>query len=308
MRLIALAGIVTGLTLGAAGSAGAMVLYEQVPTGSFTTGALLSHDSTDDGRDSLGADDFSIGDGQVWTIQGVEAVGAAGAQAAGTHTASIAVYRDAGGAPGEAVFSQGGLSIPNCQPNSSCNFTAAATATPALTPGTYWLSIQTAGAQEWFWATYTPDAAFGAPALWRNPGDAFGTGCTTFRPLIECGAAAGDGKDFVFALTGTLIDSRFSFTQLRARGLRLFASVNLPAAGSMKVGGKGVKRGTKQLAAGNQRLRVKLKGGVLDRLRSGRNAKVRVKLTFTATGGDAYLQAAKAKLVPIGRAALRVAR
>ena len=295
MRLIALAGIVTGLTLGGAGSASAVVLHEQMPSGPFTTGAFLSHDSSSDPRDSQGADDFAVGDGQVWTIQGVEVLGAAGPQASGTHTASVVLYPDAGGLPGDPIFSQGGISIPNCTANAACDFPVGPTGAPALGPGTYWVSVQTAGAQEWFWAQYTADAAFG-------------TSCTTYRPLIECGGSASDGKDFVFALTGALIDSRFSISQLSARGLRLFATVNLPGTGTMRVGGKGVKRATKQLAAGEQRLRVKLKPGVLDRLRAGRKARVRVKLTFTATGGDAFTQTAKAKLVPIRRAgAFRVA-
>jgi hypothetical protein len=303
MRLIALAGIVTGLALGASGSAGAAVLYHQVPSGSFTSSAFVSHDSSNDALDSQGADDFSIGDGQVWIVQGVEVLGGAGPQASGPHTAAVVIYRDAGGAPGDQAFSQSGLAIPDCVPNGECNFTAAPIGAPPLTPGTYWVSVQTAGTQEWFWTQYTPDATYGSPALWRNPGDAFGTSCTTFRPLIECGATASEGKDFVFALTGTLIDSRFSISKLGARGFRLFATVNVPAAGAMKIAGKGVKKGSKRLAAGSQRLRVKLNDGVLDRLRSGRNAKVRVKLTFTATGGDAYTRKAKAKLVPIRRAA-----
>lgn len=306
MRLIALAGIVTGLTFGAAGSAGGAVLYQQVPAGSFTGGAFLSHDSSTDARDSQAADDFAIGDGQVWTIQGVEVAGASGRQASAPRSAAVAIYADAGGAPGTEVFTRSGLSAPECPADVSCDFRAAPTGAPALAPGTYWISLQTSGAQEWFWSQYTADATFGHPAVWRNPGDAFGTSCTTYRILAECGGSASDGQDLVFTLSGSVIDSRFSVLEMVARRLKLFARVNVVGAGTMRIGGKGVKKSAKRLGVGEHRLRVRLKPAVVYHLRSGRKARVRVKLTYTAAGGDAYTERTKATLVPVGRGAYRV--
>jgi hypothetical protein len=310
MRLIALAGIVAGLTLGTAGSAGAAVLYSQVPSGTFTSDAPVSHDFSNDALDSVAADDFSIADGQVWTVQAVDVFGVA--NPGGSHTANVGLYGDGGGVPGASIFSQSGIAIPNCgAAPSPCNFTAGVGGAPALGPGTYWLTVQTAGQATWFWSMHPATQFFGSPAVWQNPGNGFsGHTCTTYKPLIDCGVGdAASGKDLVFALSGVLIDSRFSITQLSAKRLKLFASFTLPGAGTMKVGGKGVKKATKQLGAGSQRLRVKLKRSVIDRLRAGRKARVRVQLTFTANGGDAYTQSTKAKLVPVGRAAaFRLAR
>jgi hypothetical protein len=304
MRLIALAGIVTGLTLGAAGSAGAVVLHQQVPpAGEFVSPIVASHDHADDSLDAQAADDFTIGDGQVWRVQSVDVLGAA--PSSDSHTASVTLLAEAGGLPALPVFSESGIAVAGC-----CDFTAYLAAPPSLRPGTYWLTVQTSGGSPWQWQVHTPDATYGAPALWQNPGNGSGRSCTTWTPFIDCNlVAAGDGKDLIFALAGTLTDSRFSVVRLAARGFRLFATVGVPATGTMRIGGRGVKKGTKQLATGEQRLRVRLKGGVLDRLRSGRNAKVRVKLTFTATGGDGFTQREKAKLVPVGRArSFRVAR
>lgn len=304
MRLIAIAGIVTGLTLGAAGSVSAAVLHQQYPLASeFTTPTVTSHDYADDSRDARAADDFTVGDGQVWTIHSVDALGTRSTTT--SHTVTVAVFTEASRRPGVPVFSQSGIPLAEC-----CNLTARLASAPALKPATYWLSVQTAGESAWAWQVHPPDSTYGGPAVWENPGNASARNCTSWRPLIECGlVAASDGKDFVFALNGTLIDSRFSVVALTAKRARLLATVSLPATGSMRVGGKGVRRATKQLTDGEHRLRIRLKSTVLDRLRSGRKARVRVRLTFTATGGDAYTQATKATLVPLGRAgAFRLGR
>jgi hypothetical protein len=307
MRLIALGGIVACVTLGAAGSAGAAVLYSQLPAGEFSSPVVPSHDFSDDSSDSSAVDDFIVGDGQVWTVQRIEALGAALSD--GSHTASVSLFADADAAPGSPLFSQSGLPAPGCGGSQAapgrCNLSLPL-AGPTLTPGSYWLSVQTAGESAWAWHLHTPEQAFGNPALWRNPGSA----CSTYTQISDCGwSTAADGKDLAFALTGTMIDSRFSVVAVTARGIRLFARVDVPADGTMTIGGKGVKRATKQLPAGEQRLRVRLRRGIIDRLRTGRKAKVRVKLTFTATGGDAYTQRTRATLVPVRRAgALRVAR
>jgi hypothetical protein len=51
----------------------------------------------------------------------------------------------------------------------------------------------------WAWAT-TSDQA-GKAALWENPGDGFGTGCTTWANMEKCTGATG-APDFMFTLIG----------------------------------------------------------------------------------------------------------
>jgi hypothetical protein len=293
MRHIAIGGIVAALTVGSVADAGAAVLYQQQPIGELATPAAPSHDSAD----ATATDDFTIGDGQVWQVQRVEAAGKA--ESRGAHTASVSLYADAGSHPGGLLFTQAGIPMPPCDAAPSapqpCNLSLPLTGAPSLAPGTYWLVVRTSGESVWHWHVHTPDAAYGAPALWQSPN----SNCVTWTVLLKCNlTSTADGKDLVFALQGALTDSRFTIARLSAKRLKLFARTTLPAAGTMRIGGKGVKKASKELAAGEQRLRVSLKAGVRERLRSGRKARVRVALTFTAAGGDAYSQETKAKLVP----------
>jgi len=305
MRRSALVGMVVGLALGLAGQASAAMLYVQFPAaGSFTTPVVPSHDYSNDQFDAVAADDFQIGDGQVWKPEAVEVLGAA-PQQDGSHTATVTVYADAGGAPGTPVFSQSGLPVPDCDSGQPCNFTAQLSNAPPLSPGGYWLSVQTAGDSPWWWQVHTPDATYGAPAVWQNPANGIppGRNCLTWATLLDCQwTDATHGKDFIFALHGTLIDSRFSVGSFTTKRLKLFVNVNVPAAGRMAIGGKGVKKTSKQIGAGAQKIRVKLKKKVTKRLRRGKKAKLQVKLTFTATGGDAFTQATSVRLVPVSRA------
>ena len=53
---------------------------------------------------------------------------------------------------------------------------------------------------EWGWAT--TNQAYGKPAVWRNPGDGFGTGCTNWGVMQNCVGDVGEGPDFAFSLIG----------------------------------------------------------------------------------------------------------
>jgi hypothetical protein len=44
----------------------------------------------------------------------------------------------------------------------------------------------------------TTDDVAGKPALWRQPGDGLGAGCTTWSPMASCITRA--GSEFMFAL------------------------------------------------------------------------------------------------------------
>jgi len=72
-----------------------------------------------------------------------------------------------------------------------------------LKPGRYWLSVQvnmdylTSGGWSWEWRT----SQNGKPAVWKNPGDGFDTGCTGYRPEAECIDFRG-GPDHMFELLG----------------------------------------------------------------------------------------------------------
>lgn len=66
---------------------------------------------------------------------------------------------------------------------------------------TYWVSIQAnmdfGAGGEWGWNTN--NTVRGIASQWQNPGDGFGTGCTTYTTTTTC-LALGEGGDFSFAL------------------------------------------------------------------------------------------------------------
>lgn len=71
-----------------------------------------------------------------------------------------------------------------------------------LRRGTYWVSVQAnldfATGGEWGWNTNNTVQKKGAK--WQNPGDGFGTGCTTYKNLLTC-IPAGEGGDFSFSIS-----------------------------------------------------------------------------------------------------------
>jgi hypothetical protein len=281
-----------------AGTASGVVLVNQLPSGSFSSPAAVSHDYSNDAGDSQAADDFTVPVGQVWTVQGVDVVGAT--SDTGSHTAGVSLYATGGALPAGQLFAQTGIAIPDCTTGQSCDFSAPVSGAPQLLPGTYWLSVQTAGQSPWYWAVHPPDAIFGNPAVWQNPGNGFGAGCTSFTALAGCGiATATDGKDLAFALNGTAVDSRFTLGDVQSRGRRLSLTATFPGPGLAVIGGKGLKRREVAVAAaGAKTLPMKLKAAVRQRLAEGRKAKLKVKVDFTATGGVVFTQRVNVKLIP----------
>ena len=78
-------------------------------------------------------------------------------------------------------------------------------ATPVGLPaGTYWVSVQARldwGSGQWLWANRSTQS--NSPAAWQNPGDAFGTGCTTWGVKTTCLGPTQIGADQLFRLNGT---------------------------------------------------------------------------------------------------------
>jgi len=113
---------------------------------------------------------------------------------------------DAAGIPGPPVP---GCDYPAIVPDSDTLGSYVLTLAPAcvLPAGTYWLVMQsnqdvnTAG--QHFWSNR--NAASNNPAMWQNPGDGFGTGCTSWTDFITCGVGGGVAADLLFSLEGTVL-------------------------------------------------------------------------------------------------------
>ena len=180
-------------------TATAAVLYDQTDSPGGDAIASQDFEPTQDSQDSQAADDFTIPEGQSWTINGVDVGGVyfpACSVPAGSATAvNVFFYADSAGTPGALLASRMGLA-PTGGPSFTLSF-------PNVTfvPGTYWLSVQavqdcsTSG--QWFWADRSVQS--GNPSKWQNPGDGFATGCTTWQTSTSCATA---GPDLLFRLNG----------------------------------------------------------------------------------------------------------
>jgi hypothetical protein len=328
-RFLLLGGLILGALTVAPATAGAAVLYDQLPSGSFTSKIVPSFDYTNAAFKDQAADDFTVPDGQVWTIQAVDAFGAANQGASGTDTGNVFLYQGAGTAPGNLLFSQSGIALGggSCSVPNQCDISAPVAGAPNLSPGTYWISLQTAGPYAWWWLVYPPTGTFGSPAVWQNPGNGSGRNCTTYAPLLQCGwTTASDGKDFSYRLEGNVIDSHFSLGQPKLKSRYVISQPGtFPGAGTAVVtdaaatgraarlttgAKKNVKKATVAVgAAGTVNLPIKLTHNAKKKLKKHKKVKLRAVITFTASGGVPFSLNSTIKLIPAGhrRAVARIA-
>jgi hypothetical protein len=200
---VAVSGALLSLLLLGAAPAGAEVLFNQVDETSPQSINSQDFNPANDAFDAVTADDFVVPPGETWQPSFVLARGTnSGATPAGT--ARVIIFADAGGTPGPEISSAVG-------PVSGYPRMEIPFAGPTLAPGTYWLGVQAildpgtvAPANQWFWAENSEQA--GSRAVYRNPGDGFGTGCTSFTLKSSC-VFAGDGPhlapDQSFRIDGT---------------------------------------------------------------------------------------------------------
>jgi hypothetical protein len=163
------------------------VLYDQ--TGGPSTGSFSSSNFGVANQVSQGADDFTVPAGATWQISSVSVFGSG--LLTGSPTAAVFLYPNAGSLPGAQLFSQSGIPISGVN-----NFTIPISSAPQLGPGTYWIGVRITDPVQWSWAAEGPQ--FGSIAVWRNPADGYGTGCTDFAALNSCFVTS--SKSFLFRL------------------------------------------------------------------------------------------------------------
>jgi hypothetical protein len=181
----------------------AAVLYTQNDNPSGDAISSQNFEASFDAFDAQGADDFTVPTGVKWSVKEVDVSGAYSASGPAA-SENVFIYRDSAGLPGALVKSVSGvLGIDDGLGNLKIKIGKA-----KLRPGTYWVSVQvnldfSVGGQ-WYWATRTVQS--GNAAAWQNPGDGFGSGCTTWGVMETClfGGPVGE-PDFMFTLKGALI-------------------------------------------------------------------------------------------------------
>ncbi len=185
----------------------AVVLYDQtdspaangVPDQDFETGY--------DSYDSEAADDFVVTDSTGWTITQVNTVGTTGTP--GGSTVDVTIYDDnvipteGFNGPGTPVCSYSAI-VPV---DNLGSFQIALPTACVVGPGNYWVAIQTnqsfASNGQHFWSNRSVQS--NSPAVWRNPGDGFESGCTNWAPAAAtCGVGGGTSPDLLFQIVGTI--------------------------------------------------------------------------------------------------------
>src|SRR6056297_2639320 len=186
---------------------GSPILYSQLDLASGNGAPDQDFEAANDSYDAEGADDFVVPNGIQWQIDEVATVGTTGTP--GGATVNITFYTDAGGEPGTPVCSYTGVT----PVDNAGSFDIVLPTACVLPPGSYWMAQQTdqefATNGQHFWSNRT--AASNNPAVWRNPGDGFGSGCTDWAPMAGtadgnpatgCGVGGGVNPDFLFEIRG----------------------------------------------------------------------------------------------------------
>jgi hypothetical protein len=173
-------------------AASGMVLYRQA--GEYT-GSIVVQTSTN-GNDTMGADDFSVTDANGWAVSAFNfAVAFPYYSAAAGITYNVAVYADNAGVPNSAAPAVcSAHAVAGILDNSDTMLSVPLPQTCLLPQGIYWLALQAdidADSSQPFtpslnWNGYTPESLPGSVAMWENPNNGYGTGCTTWSPTTGC--------------------------------------------------------------------------------------------------------------------------
>ncbi len=204
-KVAALLGAATTIvTLAAAAPAGAVVLYDQ-----YNNQGAAQIDSQDfepayDPFDAQAADDFVVPAGQTWNVNGVDVDGQ---YSGGGPAASVHVYFYANGAgnlPAAPVATR--LANPYTPGPAAGDFVITLTSPVTLAPGTYWVSVQArqdfTPAGTWTWRNRTVLSNSGS--AYQNPGNGFGSGCTSWRRRTACPGLNQTEPDQAFRINGTM--------------------------------------------------------------------------------------------------------
>ena len=177
------------------------VLYTQNDNDSGTGIVSQDFETGFDAFDSEGADDFVVPPDVSWQINSVTASGVYFNGSGPAVAVNLTIFDDNAGVPGDAA-----CTYPLQTPTDSAGTFVFTLSPPCiLSSGTYWIDVQArmdfAAGGEWAWETRSVQS--NAVALWRNPGDGFTTGCTTFSPMAACNGIT--APDFMFSLSGIVV-------------------------------------------------------------------------------------------------------
>jgi hypothetical protein len=186
---------VTGMAVKAQSQSMAAVLYDQNDNDSGGAVSSQNFESAYDLYDNMAADDFVVPAGSKWAVSEVSVTGQyTVGPAASVH---ITFYKNKKGLPQKVVADYPAVKCADTAGSFVCSLKSPA----KLKPGKYWISVQVnmdyATGGQWYWEVRSVQSGY--EGAWQNPGDGFGTGCTTWGGL---GACIGNGPDLMFSLKG----------------------------------------------------------------------------------------------------------
>lgn len=280
----------------------AAVLHDQLTPSATDNVNSQNFEPALNAYDDLGADDLVVPDGMVWRINQVE-VSASGSGTSQAATANLFLFADAGTLPGAEILNRANL--PRGTGATYPDLNIPVSDLPVLPPGHYWIGVQanltfSPGSNNWWWRDRAPQ--FGQAAAWRQPGDGFGDGCTSFVTRASCPSYPGSGgtPDQAFRLSGDSASSRLEVLKAKVkRHGKVKLKVNAPNVGDLVATSKNLKTAHDQVTQiGPTDFVMKAKGRTRDKLEEGERVKVKIKLTLPSLLGQTLTAREKIKLKP----------
>lgn len=192
------------LPLAPAGSS--VVLFDQTSNPAGNGVPDQNFETAFDAYDSEAADDFVVPSGDLWLVDEVRTVGTTGTAGGATVSVTFLNNSAGGGDPDLPGTPVAGCSYTGLTPTDTLgSFNIVLPVACSLPAGTYWVAIQTTqdfnSFGQHFWSNRSVQS--GSESVFRNPGDGFSSGCTTFEPATVCGVGGGTSPDLLFQIIGT---------------------------------------------------------------------------------------------------------
>lgn len=219
---------------------GSTILFDQTGNPSTNSTTAQNFSSSYDSYDNEAADDFVVPAGG-WSVNAVNILSTTSAGFTGATTAVVNFYPDAGGVPG-ATATCSYPAAPAIVDAASTSITLPTGC--ALAAGTYWVGVSVTldfdPDGQIYWTNDTVGSL--SDSVWRNPGDAFATGCTDWDTLAACGVGGGVDPGESFQLLGTVGGGGTPLAEARELPTLSQWSALLAASGLALVGLFGVRR------------------------------------------------------------------
>ncbi len=179
-----------------------VAIYDQ---NAGSTTSLPSQFFTDFGALAQSADDFTVPEGNTWTLERIVAFGGAN-NSPELNNATIIIYQDNGGVPGDEVYNSGQI-VPISEPNDT-NLNLLLPEAVSIESGSYWLTVYANLAfgpnnTQWFWSSQ--NGGIGENSQFRDQANLFGTGAIDWTAsTVAFGTAP---LDQVFQIYGMIDDA-----------------------------------------------------------------------------------------------------